>query len=615
MQRLDPRSESRARVLVVEDDASTRAFVKTTLARDGHQVVLAATFGAGAELVRDETWDLILLDLRLRDGVGIELLPEIRRRETHTPVLVLTGVGRTKEEIESLDRGADDFLSKPVSAGALRARVRSLIRQGTLRRELAEANRFYHRMLEGMGDALVVLDAAGVTVAANGVAMRLLLDEQPLGRPATEIFGPDLAREVLRIGDSLVLGESRTLEAVLPRPRGTVIDLLISRIGTAGEGRVMVVGRDRSREHHLGESVSSTNEFLHSLVTQSADAIVATTPEGMINFFSPGAVEIFGWEQSQVRGTAVEHYYAGGRETARQVMNELRCAEKTRNRQVRFLCADGGFLDASLSASLLRDRTGTVIGTVGVVKDVSGERRAEKERLRKEALAARGALAAQIGHQMRNMLAVMQGRTQLARRKLVAGEVDRAARDLQAVEDEVAKLAAVAEDLMSSRRRELGAGPVELGGLLGRLVESLAETERFHGHPLLLGQPKTHLHVEAPARAMETVVTNLLENAADASPAGGEIEIRCRGLAVDRARIEVLDRGPGVPEGLHEKILSPHFTTKAGGHGLGLPLVKRLLGEIGGELCLEGRSGGGMVFRVDLPLSAVDEALAAPPSG
>ncbi len=604
MQRIDHEIDTPANVLLVEDDASTRAFVVMTLERDGHAVAEAATLAAGSELILSEAWDLVLLDLRLRDGLGSDLISTIRQSCAHTPILILTGVGTSKEEIDFLDRGADDFICKPVAGDALRARVRSLIRQGRLRRRLFDTNRFYRRLFESMGDALVVLDDKGIVVAANGIATTLLLEDEPIGKNASAFFGDEIATRVARIGADLVAGDSRGFTVAIPGPRKVVVDLLISRIASEGDAHLMVVGRDRSREHHLGESVRSTNEFLRSLVTSSADAIVATTPDGIINYFSPGAVEIFGWGHGQVRGTAVAIYYGGGEATARRVMRDLRREEKIRNRHVRFLHSDGMLIDCSLSASLLRDREGEVIGTVGVVKDVNGQRRAEKERARREALAARGALAAQIGHQVRNMLAVMQGRVQLSSRHLEAGDTDRAFRDLQAVEDEIAKLTAVSEDLMSSRSGGRSGGRVELGKLMTNLLESLCETRRFHGRRVLFEEPEGRLMIGARPRVIETILTNLLENASDASPEGAPIELRCRVARKTHVRLEVLDRGSGVPSGLVDKILTSRFTTKSKGHGLGLPLARRLAMEIGGELGFEERAGGGTIFWVELPLSS-----------
>ena len=611
MLRVDHKIDTPANVLVVEDDANTRAFIVMTLERDGHSVVEAATLAAGSELIRSEAWDLLLLDLRLRDGLGSDLISTTRQRCAHTPILILTGFGTSKDEIDSLDRGADDFICKPVGGDALRARVRSLIGQGRLRRQLSDTNRFYQKLFESMGDALVVLDDGGNVVAANVIATALLLENEPIGKSASAVFGDDIAERVARIGDDLVAGDSRALSVTLPAPGKAVLDLLISWIVSERGVHLMVVGRDRSREHHLGESVRSTNEFLRSLVTSSADPIVATTPDGTINYFSPGAVEIFGWSHGQVRGTAVAIYYGGGEATARRVMRDLRKQEKIHNRLVRFLHSEGMLIDCSLSASLLRDRNGEVIGTVGVVKDVSGQRRAEKARARKEALAARGAIAAQIGHQVRNMLAVMQGRVQLSSRHLEAGDIDRASRDLRAVEDEIAKLAAVSEDLMSSGGGQSAVGPIELGELLARLLESLRATRRFRGRKIVFEEPKGPLPVHARARVIETIVANLLENASDASPEEAPIELRC--LERDaRAHLEVLDRGSGVPIDLADKIMAPRFTTKSKGHGLGLPLARRLAAEIGGELGFRERAGGGTVFWVELPLSSVAKGRSRP---
>jgi len=102
---------------------------------------------------------------------------------------------------------------------------------------------------------------------------------------------------------------------------------------------------------------------------------------------------------------------------------------------------------------------------------------------------------------------------------------------------------------------------------------------------------------------MASVVYNLLENAAQASPPGGAITVKTR--PVDSGvEIAVIDRGAGIADQDRESIFNPFFTTKPDGVGLGLAIVAKIVDEHGGKIAVESEPGQGSVFRVLLPTKA-----------
>lgn len=117
------------RVLVVEDDADVRRVLAALLAADGHRVVEAESAARALVEVRSHQPDAVLLDLGLPDRDGQELIREIRRFST-VPILVISARTMEHEKIRALDSGADDYVTKPFSAGEVVARVRAALRRG-----------------------------------------------------------------------------------------------------------------------------------------------------------------------------------------------------------------------------------------------------------------------------------------------------------------------------------------------------------------------------------------------------------------------------------------------------------------------------------------------------
>ena len=120
--------ELRARILVVEDEPDIRRFVRMTLESEGHEVFEAPTLQRGLIEAGTRRPDLLLLDLGLPDGDGIDLIRHLRGWSV-APVIVLSARSGESDKVAALDAGADDYLVKPFGAGELLARVRAQLRR------------------------------------------------------------------------------------------------------------------------------------------------------------------------------------------------------------------------------------------------------------------------------------------------------------------------------------------------------------------------------------------------------------------------------------------------------------------------------------------------------
>lgn len=118
----------KSKIFVVEDDEDLSYIMKMQLERNGYQVICAASCREAEMILKREPADLILMDVMLPDGDGVELLKKIRK-ETFTPVIFVSCISGQETVIEALKNGGDDFVTKPVEMEVLLARIESNIRR------------------------------------------------------------------------------------------------------------------------------------------------------------------------------------------------------------------------------------------------------------------------------------------------------------------------------------------------------------------------------------------------------------------------------------------------------------------------------------------------------
>jgi len=117
------------RVLVIEDEAAIREQISSLLKEEGYAVDAVDTAEDGAFMLKENDYDVALLDIMLPDGSGLEILEKFRKTGKKTPVLILSALGGVQDRVCGLDHGADDYLVKPFEPAELLARVRALVRR------------------------------------------------------------------------------------------------------------------------------------------------------------------------------------------------------------------------------------------------------------------------------------------------------------------------------------------------------------------------------------------------------------------------------------------------------------------------------------------------------
>lgn len=233
-------------------------------------------------------------------------------------------------------------------------------------------------------------------------------------------------------------------------------------------------------------------------------------------------------------------------------------------------------------------------------------RTAQQQLIHRERMAAKGEMAAEIAHELRNLLGVISARAQMLMRDAARKVFDNVPRHAEIVLEQAGHMEALASGLVEFSRAELSIERVKLNALIERSVEFVRTQSRFNGveWDLSLGVPLPELLAD-PGQ-LHQVLLNLFLNAADAmnDAASPRKAIRVTGSWDERAglvRISVTDSGPGIPPENRARIFEPSFTTKRGGHGFGLSTSYRIITNHGGRIVAECPPGEGTTFHITLP--------------
>ncbi len=208
-------------ILIVEDDRPLAQGIQMALSQGGRTIRLAHTLADARAQLAAEPFDLMVLDLNLPDGNGLTLLEELRRT-SDLPVLILSANDMEMDQVTGLERGADDYVTKPFSLAILRARVNNLLRE---------------RRKTGVVDLPPFsFDFQQMVFARENSPLELSKTEQRLLRLLVENRGRTLSREVLldRVWDNGEFVDENALSVAVKRLRSKLVDAPIKTVYGVG---------------------------------------------------------------------------------------------------------------------------------------------------------------------------------------------------------------------------------------------------------------------------------------------------------------------------------------------------------------------------------------------
>lgn len=348
---------------------------------------------------------------------------------------------------------------------------------------------------------------------------------------------------------------------------------------------------------------------LHDHILQCLPSgLITCDSDGRVTFANHAAYIITGLSREQISNQFLSSIFPEFPASLLQELSSDLYSPQLRRKTMGYTRPDGKRLELGFSLAPLKDDSGSMRGTILHFQDLT-ETVAMEEHLRKvDKLASIGEMAARIAHEIRNPLASVSGSIQILRKELALDGTNKKLMDI--VIRETNRLNGLLSDFLSfARPEQLRPTRMNLSRLLREIIALFME--RASGQWCMRSKIGEGLLLEADPERIRQVVWNLLNNALEAMPNGGELWLRANwaqrpapsGLnrEVKWAVVEVEDNGPGIPAEIIDKIFDPFFTTKERGTGLGLSIVHRLMEEMGGRVEVKSQEGLGTKFTLWIP--------------
>ena len=203
-----------------------------------------------------------------------------------------------------------------------------------------------------------------------------------------------------------------------------------------------------------------------------------------------------------------------------------------------------------------------------------------------------GEAARTLTHEIKNPLSAIRLKTAILRR--TASGAGAAAADLQAIDDEVSRLAVLADRVSDFIRDPAGNSErIDLGPFLDELIDRHAALE--------VQRPATPLFVRFDRERLRSVLDNLIRNAIESTVDSSPVQVIAEASSAREATVRILDRGAGIAADQRTRVFDPFYTTKSKGSGIGLAICRRFVAAAGGTLELRPRADGGTEAVVTLP--------------
>lgn len=496
--------------------------------------------------------------------------------------------------------------------GSIAAQLAIGIAQAELFELVARAKKEWESTFDAMSDGIFIFDRQGQLIRSNraGAAFEQTSPQELLGRKCCDILRTSASDEFCIVERALAESRSVTLEI---RPRGLNRPLLVTvepiydRQGkTAG---AVCTARDVTELRKVEAVARERQSLLTNILESARESIYAINVDGRFQWCNTATLKGLGCRREDFIGkTLLEMIYEEDREMVGERFASALGGEP-QTYEMRYFSGDGDLRYARVdNAPLVVE--GRTTGVLGIARDITEQKQERERAARADKLRALGQLASGVAHDFNNSLAAILGRAQLMRRQVHDEASIRNLDIIQtAAEDAAATVRRIQTFSRKSNAKEFELLDVSL--LVGDAVE-ITRT-RWENEARLRGldievkiDAEQALHARGNASELREVFVNLIVNAVDAMPHGGDLSINCS-RKDNRISLRFSDSGTGMEEDVRQRVFEPFYTTKGmQGTGLGLAVSYGIIERHEGLISVESKVGHGTTFIIDLPVAEAE---------
>ena len=628
------------RVLYLEDNPVDADLTRRKLARMAPEMQLevVTTLRAALEQLASECppYDVVLADLSLPDGSGLELLAHVRERELQLAVVIITGSGDQDAAVAALKAGADDYLVKRTEHGDSLPLVLSSARSRFLKnrerrvRQLrvlyAEPNaadadltrRYLARhapniRLEVVGSGDELLARLPLKMGGTGQFFDvLLLDYRMPGMNALEIVKILRQERDLELPVILITGHGNEEVAVQALRLG-VDEYLVKH-----EGYLQHLPFVLEKMQKESELIASETRYrrlaqeFNGLLNAIPDSISLRSPDLKVLWTNRSSVADLGKEPADVVGL---HCYSIWHNRSEPCVDcpavESFCTGEAAENTVTW--PDGRVFD--LRAFPITE-AGNVVSVIEVSREITEQRKMEEQLRHAQKMESIGTLAGGIAHDFNNILTAIVGYSEVAYMRMKEDEPNR--HNIDQIRLATKRAVHLTKDLLLfSRKQNSVQKNVDLNEIV-RNVESFLKRVIREDIVYKTFLKEDAIPIFADSYQLEQVLINLATNARDAMPEGGSFTVVVEKVDLNEsmaknygnlkpgqyACLTASDKGMGMDEATCSRIFEPFFTTKevGKGTGLGMAVVYGIIKQHEGFINVTSEPGRGTTFKILLPL-------------
>lgn len=367
----------------------------------------------------------------------------------------------------------------------------------------------------------------------------------------------------------------------------------------------------KSVEMYISEMVkmmrqgkSAHEKFFSDIILKSLDAIIGFRNDCEIFIWNEGAERIFGYSKEEVMGKDFEFLIPEELKKKGEkdyIINKVKDSGFISDHKTQRVTKSGEIKEVSISRFPIFDENHVCIGNVGIIRDITNEKKLERELRERENLALIGEVVSSIAHNLSNPLNIISGNADYL--LLDKKESDDGYEELQVIIEETTRITKSIRQLLNfSKPVTLTREHLNINTILKEILEKVEYMAGGKDINFKSSLAKNLPDISADKDLIRDVFLNLINNAIQALSSKGTITVKT--IQSDSIIIsEISDTGAGIPKENLDKIFKPFFSTKGYGKGtgLGLSFAERVIREHRGKIEVTSKQGKGTTFRIYLP--------------